>query len=147
MLVNRIPQSKSANAIFDEYGIVIKDIKKTRDKTGLIVPLVEVPKELLMSEDEFKKEFGFSYQINWALNVRDELKQLIMNIINVKDKDDKIIIKIEEDEISLESINCKLVISQEEKEHQDAIDVFQVFEEAEWDSSIDEFLIQLRGEI
>lgn len=139
MIPARLPQSIVAEKLYDNFEIVINKMKKTNDKTVIIVPLKEVPEEYMMTEEEFSRKFKMSYKgnLNHALKNTKEVKSLIMEIIS----------GIEADEINFSDDNCKIIMSEEKEEEKDSFDSFQAFKEAEWDDSIDDFLVKLRGEV
>ena len=139
MIPKRLPQSIVAEKLYDNFGIVINKIKKTSDKTVIMVPLQEVPEKYMMTEEEFSRKFKMSYKgnLNHALKNTKEVKSLIMEIIS----------GIEPDEINFADDNCKIIISEEKEIEQESYDSFHTFKKAEWDDSIDDFLVRLRGEV
>ena len=139
MIPRRLPQSIVAEKLYDNFGIVINKIKKTSDKTVIMVPLKEVPEKYMMNENEFKMKFKMSYKgnLNHALKNSKEVKSLIMEIIS----------GIEADEINFADDNCRIIISEEKEIEKESCDSFQAFKKAEWDDSIDDFLVRLRGEV
>ena len=139
MIPRRLPQSIVAEKLYDNFGIVINKIKKTSDKTVIMVPLQEVPEKYMMTEEEFSKKFKMSYKgnLNHALKNTKEVKSLIMEIIS----------GIEPDEINFADDNCKIIISKEKEIEQESYDSFHTFKKTEWDDSIDDFLVRLRGEV
>lgn len=139
MIPKRLPQSIVAEKLYDNFGIVINKIKRTTDKTVIMVPLQEVPEKYMMTEEEFSRKFKMSYKgnLNHALKNSKEVKSLIMEIIS----------GIEAEEINFADDNCKIIISEEKEIEKESHDSFQAFKKAEWDDSIDDLLIRLRGEV
>ena len=139
MIPKRLPQSIVAENLYDNFGIVINKIKRSNDKTVIMVPLQEVPEKYMMTEEEFSRKFKMSYKgnLNHALKNAKEIKSLIMEIIS----------GIEPNEINFADDNCKITISEEKETEQESCDSFQTFKKAEWDDSIDDLLVRLRGEV
>lgn len=139
MIPKRLPQSIVAEKLYDNFGIVINKIKRTSDKAVIMVPLQEVPEKYMMNENEFKMKFKMSYKgnLNHALKNSKEVKSLIMEIIS----------GIEAEEINFADDNCKIIISEEKEIEKESHDSFHAFKKAEWDDSIDDLLVRLRGEV
>lgn len=107
MNIKRLPKTKIATAIFDEFGIEVIPFNK---KTYIRIGLKKVPAHAVLSEKEFEQEFGFSYygNLNHALipDIKTKMIEIIIGTIGNQ--------KISKEEIEFSDEQCIIISSVKE---------------------------------
>lgn len=107
MNIKRLPKTKIATAIFDEFGIEVIPFNK---KTYIRIGLKKVPAHAVLSEKEFEQEFGFSYygNLNHALipDIKTKMIEIIIGAIGNQ--------KISKEEIEFSDEQCIIISSVKE---------------------------------
>lgn len=78
MNIKKLPKTKIATVIFDEFGI---EVKPSNEKTYVRIGLKKVPAHTILSEKEFEQELGFSYYGNLNHALLPEIKAKMIEII------------------------------------------------------------------